>query len=66
MAEEIESQRDSYDVYFGVGHLFRVFDRPGTFRVSPAGLAFGYYLVRNVGEQEIAGRILDMGTGSGA
>lgn len=61
-----EPQHDSYDAYFGLGHLFRLFDRQGTFRVSPAGLAFGYYLVRNLGDGEIAGRILDMGTGSGA
>lgn len=54
-----------YDAYFGLGHLFSLHDHPKVFRVSTAGLSFGYYLLRGVTEPELAGRILDMGTGSG-
>ncbi|GGQ55365.1 N5-glutamine methyltransferase family protein [Couchioplanes azureus] len=57
---------ETYDACFDLGHRFRLFDRPGTFRVSQAGLALGDHLVRNVRESELAGRILDIGTGSGA
>jgi release factor glutamine methyltransferase len=34
--------------------------------VSPAGIALGDYLMRNVRADELDGRILDLGTGSGA
>lgn len=57
---------ENYEVEFDRGHRFRLFDRPGTFRVSQAGLALGNHLVRNMREDEIGGRILDVGTGSGA
>lgn len=57
---------ETYDACFGRGHRFRLFDRPGTFRLSQAGVAFGDHLVDNLRESEINGRILDVGTGSGA
>src|SRR5919197_3092744 len=57
---------ETYGACFDLGHRFRLFDRPGTFRVSRAGLALGNHLVHNLRENEIAGRILEIGTGSGA
>ncbi|MEV5593647.1 class I SAM-dependent methyltransferase [Streptomyces sp. NPDC052496] len=60
------SARDVYDVRFDLGHHFRLFDRPGAFRVSPAGRALGNHLVHQLREDEITGRILEVGTGSGA
>lgn len=61
-----EPAKDTYEVQFGRGgHRFRLFDRPGTFRVSPAGLALGDWLANNLGAEEVNGRILDTGTGSG-
>jgi release factor glutamine methyltransferase len=74
MPEELNDGRDAasgpgcetYDACFERGHRFRLLDRPGTFRVSQAGLALGDYLVRNLRDSEIAGRTLDIGTGSGA
>lgn len=57
---------DSYQAYFGLGYSLRLLDRPGVFRVSPAGLALGDYLVRSLDQDSLRGRVLDMGTGSGA
>jgi len=56
----------TYDVHFGLGHSFRLSEDAGVFRVSTAGLALGYHLLRNLKRLEIDGHILDMGTGSGA
>ena len=55
-----------YDACFELGHRFRLYDRPGTFRLSQAGIALGDHLVRNLRPSEITGRVLDIGTGSGA
>lgn len=60
------SSSGSYDVRFEAGHHFSLFDRPGTFRLSQAGLALGDYLVCHLRPDEISGRILEIGTGSGA
>ena len=62
------SQRypETYDACFGAEHQFRLFDRRGTFRLSSAGLAMGNYLADNLTAQELGGRVLDIGTGSGA
>lgn len=57
---------ETYEACFECGHRFRLYDRPGTFHVSPAGLALGDYVVGNLRESELAGRVLDIGTGSGA
>jgi release factor glutamine methyltransferase len=59
------SSQDSYDAYFGLGHSLRLLDRPGVFRVSPAGLRLGDLLVRHVEVPADDGWALDMGTGSG-
>lgn len=56
---------ETYEAGFDLGHRFRLFDRRGTFRVSPAGLALGNYLISNLREHEIGGRVLEIGTGSG-
>src|SRR3954463_10175510 len=56
----------TYEASFDLAHRFRLLDRPGTFRVSQAGLALGNHLVHNLRENEVSGRILDIGTGSGA
>jgi release factor glutamine methyltransferase len=76
MAEEPPSETDAataserldnkYQAHFEDGHCFNLYDRPGTFHVSPAGLALGNYLIRNLREDDIAGSVLDVGTGSGA
>lgn len=55
----------SYDVYFGLGHLFSLTDDPNVFRVSDAGRALGYHLLKCLDDDELHGRILDLGTGSG-
>ncbi|MCV7225266.1 class I SAM-dependent methyltransferase [Mycolicibacterium komossense] len=56
----------TYHVCFEGIRPFALVDRPDTFRVSQAGLALGNYLRDNLGPGELAGRILDVGTGSGA
>ncbi len=56
----------TYEIGFDGGHRFQLLDRPGVFKVSQAGLALGNHLVANVTEGELNGRILDVGTGSGA
>ena len=57
---------ERYDAYFGLGQLFSLADDPAVFRVSAAGLALGHYLLRHLSDRELAGWILDVGTGSGA
>jgi len=60
------SSESEYDAYFGLGHAIRLIDKPGVFKVSPAGLALGSHLVtRVVADEDYAGRFLDLGTGSG-
>jgi release factor glutamine methyltransferase len=54
-----------YRASFDQGHQFRLLDRPGTFHVSQAGLGLGNYLVRELRYGDLAGRVLDIGTGSG-
>jgi len=56
---------DSYNVYFGMGHCFKLIDEPGVFKVSLAGLAFGSLLIRYLSKESTNGRFLDLGTGSG-
>ncbi|MEV6318566.1 methyltransferase [Streptomyces sp. NPDC051776] len=60
------SEESYYEAYFGLGHVLRLVDRPGVFKLSPAGLALGDYLVRSVDPRGLRGPVLDMGTGSGA
>lgn len=55
-----------YEAAFAAGHRFSLLDRPDTFRVSQAGLALGNHLVANLRREELAGRVLELGTGSGA
>ncbi len=76
MADELDGSRaaappriathGSYQVSFAGGHAFRLIDHKATFRVSEAGLSLGNRLVRNLREDELNGRVLDIGTGSGA
>jgi len=54
-----------YDAYFGLGQTVRLIDKPGVFKVSPAGLALGALLLKALDERELSGKILDVGTGSG-
>ncbi|MER5770837.1 class I SAM-dependent methyltransferase [Streptomyces sp. NPDC001985] len=58
--------RETYDVRFAGGRHFRMYDDPGTFRVSRAGIALGNHLVRGLDGSESTVRILEIGTGSGA
>lgn len=55
----------SYIAAFTGGHQLNLLDRSDTFRVSQAGLALGDLLVQNITQSERAGRVLDLGTGSG-
>ncbi len=61
-----ETQPDVYSAYFGLGHSIRLIDRPGVFKISPAGLALGANLLKTVDDRDLGGRFLDVGTGSGA
>lgn len=56
----------TYQVGFDRLRPFTFLDRPDTFRVSQAGVALGNYLLDNLRANELTGRILDVGTGSGA
>jgi release factor glutamine methyltransferase len=56
----------TYHVCFDGIRPFVLLDRPDTFRVSQAGLALGNYLLDYLRPDELSGRILDVGTGSGA
>src|SRR5450830_270312 len=59
-------ERSIYSAYFGLGHTIQLVDKPGVFKVSLAGMALGSYLLTKVLDtQEMSGRFLDMGTGSG-
>ena len=59
-------EQGTYDVTFHGDHTFRLLDRSKTFHVSRAGIALGDHLVRNLRASELTGRILEVGTGSGA
>ena len=65
-ATALVSSEEFYDAYFGLGHVLRLLDRPGVFKLSPAGLALGDYLVRSTDRDVLVGQVLDVGTGSGA
>jgi release factor glutamine methyltransferase len=65
-AAPADPQQGRYETSFAEGHRFLLRDRPGTFRVSRAGIALGEHLARHLTRREISGRILDVGTGSGA
>jgi release factor glutamine methyltransferase len=56
----------TYDACFGLGHHYLLHDRPGTFRVSQAGTALGAYLADHLTARDLGGRVLEIGTGSGA
>jgi len=60
-----DSSEHIYPTYFGLGHQLKLHDRPGVFKVSLAGMALGSYLSKGVAYEELAGRLLDLGTGSG-
>ena len=59
------AHEDSYEAYFGLGHSIQLIDDPAVFKVSPAGLALGNYLLRTLTNAEPVGSYLDLGTGSG-
>lgn len=61
----LPDQAVTYATSFAGGHLLTLLDRADTFRVSNAGQALGDLLVQSVTEAELAGRVLDVGTGSG-
>lgn len=48
------------------GRRLELFEQRQTFRVSPAGIALGEFLVGHATPRELRGRVLDLGTGSGA
>jgi release factor glutamine methyltransferase len=58
------TKEDVYTAAFGP-HRLELLEQRQTFRVSSAGMALGNFLARELEEQEIGGRILDLGTGSG-
>ncbi|SDJ40519.1 methyltransferase [Nonomuraea jiangxiensis] len=65
-AAEAIAAEGSYEVYFGMGHVLRLLNRPDVFKVSPAGMSLGDFLVRDLTQDDLRGSLLDMGTGSGA
>ena len=60
-----DSDEHVYSAYFGLGHQLKMHDRPGVFKVSLAGIALGSYLLKGLAHDELTGRLLDLGTGSG-
>ncbi len=62
---EAQASEVVYHAGFDRGYRYRLYDRQGTFRVSQAGIALGNHLIHGVREDELRGRILDVGTGSG-
>ncbi|ACL62908.1 methyltransferase [Methylobacterium nodulans] len=60
-----DSDKHIYSTYFGLGHQLKMHDRPGVFKVSLAGMALGSYLLKGLAQDELTGRLLDLGTGSG-
>jgi release factor glutamine methyltransferase len=65
--KDYEDSKDSiYSAYFGLGHQLKLRDQPNVFKVSLAGIALGSYLLKGLTHNELAGRLLDLGTGSGA
>lgn len=56
----------TYDAYFGLGHCLQLADDVRVFKVSLAGMALGACLTRLLRQADLAGRFLDLGTGSGA
>ncbi|WP_232379990.1 methyltransferase [Polyangium fumosum] len=69
LGELPHSERESsngYSAYFGLGHSIELLDRPGVFKISPAGLALGAHLLKTVEDRDLEGRFLDIGTGCGA
>jgi release factor glutamine methyltransferase len=48
------------------GRRIELHEQRQTFRVSRAGIALGEFLIGDLTEGELRGRILDLGTGSGA
>ncbi len=67
LVPEIAANNDQhiYSTYFGLGHQLKLHDRPGVFKVSLAGMALGSYLLKGLTHDELTGRLLDLGTGSG-
>jgi len=48
------------------GRRVELHEQSQTFRVSRAGIALGEFLLAHATEEELRGRVLDLGTGSGA
>lgn len=55
-----------YFVYFGLGIGVKLKKSTKVFQVSEAGEFFGKYLLKNITDEEKQGRVLEIGTGSGA
>ena len=62
---DADGDKQTYPTYFGLGHQLKMYDRPGVFKVSLAGMALGSYLLKGLTHHELTGRLLDLGTGSG-
>jgi len=62
----LQAPRDAvYTVDFP-GRRLELHEQRQTFRVSRAGVALGEFLLGHTTEEELRGRVLDLGTGSGA
>ncbi len=57
---------DWYFVYFGLGIGVKLKKSKKIFQLSEAGKFLGKYLLKNITDKEKQGRILEIGTGSGA
>jgi len=62
---KFNNDRRQYLVYFGLGHCIKLYDFPGVFKINLAGIALGNCILKYLRHNEIKGRFLDVGTGSG-
>lgn len=63
--DKLNEKNEVYEAYFGLGHSIKLLDQPGVFKVSPAGLVFGNYILQQFAPTQADFEWMDMGTGSG-
>lgn len=62
----LQAPPDSVYTAVFAGRRLELHEQRETFRVSRAGIALGEFLVAHTTDEELRGRVLDLGTGSGA
>lgn len=63
--ENKEHSNEKYTIYFGLGLTLSLTHSPEVFKVSPAGVKLGNYLIRTLDSRTSKQSFLDVGTGSG-